>query len=575
VASKTIAFIISAKDAASAAFKKVGSTSIDALGLISKASSKVWGAFKFGMQAIRTLDSALNVASRAWRAVSGAISDVVSKSLEFRQQGDPMIDFFRDAQREGDLVKARLGDVLLPVIKGVADAFGAATGRLSDWLAENRKMLSLKLIEWLSAVAKWLVSGVGSGLRAVLKGWLVWKQATLALRAGFSELFATLAMGIANATNNLSALARGIGLNDLADGLAGVTDRLVLFSQNLEGSAQTAQDEFTDVTMVFEAMNDKVVELEKSSVSAIDAAGKAAKKVNEVMRAGAKKSTEEQKTDADLRMRLEKQAIDGIMAMQQARYEWQQEIGKKILADHNDQIAAMMPALMRHAEAWQRMNQVIMEATSEAATSVGQTFGENLAGVVAGQVKVEEGFKSMAKSAVDSVLAAVEKIVVARAVEAASGAASSQSSIPYIGPILAVAAATAMFAFVRGLLSFMATGGVVRGGISGRDSVPAMLMPGEIVLNTGEASMFRRLAHSMSQPRPGGNAPGIRGFAGGGMVTSSSSAGGGGINITFAPQVSTLRPPSNVERRRLLLDLARDFEEMVRDGQILRGAMAR
>ena len=89
----------------------------------------------------------------------------------------------------------------------------------------------------------------------------------------------------------------------------------------------------------------------------------------------------------------------------------------------------------------------------------------------------------------------MQKIVTAKAAEAAAGAASSQSGIPIVGPALAAAAAAAMFGLVRGFISMgfqcMAQGGLVQGGISNKDSVPAMLMPGEFVLTKEQTESLR------------------------------------------------------------------------------------
>ena len=53
-------------------------------------------------------------------------------------------------------------------------------------------------------------------------------------------------------------------------------------------------------------------------------------------------------------------------------------------------------------------------------------------------------------------------------------------------------------------LDGMAEGGLVTGGIPGRDSVPTMLMPGERVLTTGQNKMFEQLVRTLGQQK-GGN----------------------------------------------------------------------
>ncbi len=77
--------------------------------------------------------------------------------------------------------------------------------------------------------------------------------------------------------------------------------------------------------------------------------------------------------------------------------------------------------------------------------------------------------------------------VVIKTPEAAMNAYNSLVGIPYIGPVLAFAAAAATYAFGAeqiGNILAAADGGLVTGGIAGTDSVPALLTPGELVVPT-------------------------------------------------------------------------------------------
>jgi hypothetical protein len=59
------------------------------------------------------------------------------------------------------------------------------------------------------------------------------------------------------------------------------------------------------------------------------------------------------------------------------------------------------------------------------------------------------------------------------------------ATIPIIGPALGVAGAAAAVAFGAERISQVtaaADGGLIEGGVQGRDSVPALLMPGELVV---------------------------------------------------------------------------------------------
>ena len=88
-------------------------------------------------------------------------------------------------------------------------------------------------------------------------------------------------------------------------------------------------------------------------------------------------------------------------------------------------------------------------------------------------------------------------VVSANAAEAGSGAANSVANIPYVGPILAVAAMATVFAAVMALMSKVkkfSTGGFVYGpGSSTSDSIPARLSAGEYVVR---AEAVRRVGRN-------------------------------------------------------------------------------
>lgn len=106
--------------------------------------------------------------------------------------------------------------------------------------------------------------------------------------------------------------------------------------------------------------------------------------------------------------------------------------------------------------------------------------------------------QAMEKSAAAQSIATKSAETVTRvsmeAAQAGAGAASSQASIPYVGPVLAIAAMTAVFAAVMALLSRIkkyATGGYVEGpGTSTSDSILARLSAGEYVIR---ADVVKRL----------------------------------------------------------------------------------
>lgn len=98
--------------------------------------------------------------------------------------------------------------------------------------------------------------------------------------------------------------------------------------------------------------------------------------------------------------------------------------------------------------------------------------------LIALQQSKNETLKSIGKAA------ALTQIAINTA-EGAVGAYKSLAPIPFVGPALGAAAAAALVAFgaeQTGKVLAANTGGLVTGGIPGRDSVPALLTPGELVV---------------------------------------------------------------------------------------------
>ena len=96
-------------------------------------------------------------------------------------------------------------------------------------------------------------------------------------------------------------------------------------------------------------------------------------------------------------------------------------------------------------------------------------------------------------------------------------------------------------------------GGLVTGGIPGRDSVSALLTPGEYVLNKPTVDAIRA-----------GKPPSTPGrYANGGMVT----ARGGAPQVVFAPNIQTLALPTSVQNQKYLRDtVSKSQAKLARSG---------
>jgi hypothetical protein len=193
----------------------------------------------------------------------------------------------------------------------------------------------------------------------------------------------------------------------------------------------------------------------------------------------------------------------------------------------------------------QRLSAAKMAMAESVAQAAIQAMGQL---IIASRSGSKEQRKAAREAAITSINAALA--------EAAVKAIAAHAGIPAPwGQILGAAAAVAVTALAQSYNKGYAHGGTVRGGTPGRDSVPIMAMPGEMIIPVGVANELRSIAGS-NGPRSSSG-----GFAMGGTV-SSRPAEGAALHVTFN---STL-PPSDLETRRAAQALRSEMMKVARRG---------
>lgn len=155
-----------------------------------------------------------------------------------------------------------------------------------------------------------------------------------------------------------------------------------------------------------------------------------------------------------------------------------------------------------------------------------------------GMATTQVATQTAASAAVVAAKSAETGIVASEnAVQAGTGAAASQASIPYIGPILAIAAMAAIFAAVMGMAkrNKKRDGGQIRGpGTGTSDSVPIAASNGEYVIRASSVSKYgigfldavNTGTFGMANPMSMVHRPKTR-YADGGLVQEMSPGGVG------------------------------------------------
>ena len=145
----------------------------------------------------------------------------------------------------------------------------------------------------------------------------------------------------------------------------------------------------------------------------------------------------------------------------------------------------------------------------------------------------------------------------------AKGTGGILASFAGMGPWGFLLAGAAIAGFIGMIVALVSSikgfnkGGLVTGGSPGRDSVPAMLTPGEFVLTKSTVDSIRKGA---APRRPGF-------FANGGMVTAMGGMSGAGTVIQFAPTIQTIALPNAAQNQRYMRDtVARTNARLNRNG---------
>lgn len=160
----------------------------------------------------------------------------------------------------------------------------------------------------------------------------------------------------------------------------------------------------------------------------------------------------------------------------------------------------------------------------ETATEIGNTLAGIFDELLSGAGSFEERFKRVTQSVLRMIGQMIIKLLVFKGIQLLLSSLG--------GPGLGAAFGTA---------TGMADGGVVTGGVAGRDSVPAMLMPGEMVLPVGLSKQILAVAGGSSdsgaRPLP---------FAAGGIVPRMGGGGGNAVIVNVSLQTLDGALPSDL-----------------------------
>ena len=528
MALREVGIVINAKDTASKVFDKVSGSvqrtevNVQSFGQTAESSLSV------AEQAVSLLYYSLELAEQAASAFQRTIDDVIDSSLALRKAGDPLVEFFDTARLNSEMLSARIGDVLTPVIVGLGKAVEWNDTTLERYLVTNRKMLSLGIVEFLERTAMTLVDGVGWALQQVTAAWNFMKVTAMDVRAAFAYVFTEMSDSLLVVANQVIAVGKVFS-----------SDMLVSAGESLRDSIRETVDEMKDAgdeanalrTAIEkeQAASEKSIEQRINGIRALVKEGAATtRKVVEEARASERALTQTQIDELAARKAAVISHIDHILAQRLRAIEMEEQ-------QRELQLELSRMATEEHA----KMEQQKIQMTEQTAQQITQAMASSFGAAISGAKSAGEAFQDFASSAANIIIQVAIKQISAAAATAAAEAFKSQAGIPIVGPLIGAATAGIVFAAVSAFKSRFAMGGLVTGGIPGQDSVPALLQRGERVLNPQQARAYERAAS-------------------GGMTQ----------NINLQTTVVTTDLPQRVQRRRLTNNLALSIEEAIRDGRI-------
>lgn len=538
--SREVGIIVKATDQANAVFSKIGGGSKKLGSAVENMASRAKKSFGDFKMSIVALNQGMELAKKAFSVFDRAVGGAVRKALDFRFANDGAKQSITALTASLETTQARLGDLFLPLLHGIADVLGPINKEFQDWIAKNEKLIAGGIIEWVVSLSTGLVSGVATAVLMVSEAWAGWNMIIIATQTAWNEVKSGF-MGATGGIINAVGKVRG----ELS-ALAGTTDELAPVLKAGENAAKSMAIEYekaaaeagAKLAQLVKKQADFKKSIEETAVtlqSKIGQAGASAMKHlgDETKRAASNAEELAAKIKAANDAASIKANQDAIKGFQIREMIAKNEAEAK--QHRRDEDAAMaaeaedlsIDQAKDHAQKisgyMQNAADTIRGAFSDAFSKVdgdtrtaGQRFGQFFGAIGKHIIDMAATWVIAKGIELAATRLTATQTVTAHAAEAGAGAAAAVAPTPFIGPILAVAAMAAVFGTViAGMLGAFAMGGVVpMGGRPGVDSVPIMVAGSERILTRSERVIYE------SQSSGGAS----RGSSGGGGAASSGPA---------------------------------------------------
>jgi len=502
---RTVGVEIVIKAATSAAQSAVGALSAGFArfgALADRVKAGIGGFGKAAFNALAPINQGLEIAKKGMELYQQTIGASVAKSLELRAENDKLRKEYEAGTKAVNDFIGSVGDILLPIMLAVKDAFGDAGDNVAKYTEKNRELIGSRIVDVLAEVARITTSGVTVGFVLASRAVTGLQQVLAVLEGIGREALGGLASGAATLAELAARAARAAGKDGLAASISEAATAARDFAAAQTGAWDRASASVLRLAReqdTLESATDSVVDsinagIGRFAVGAYQRLGEELRKTKQLTDGQSKAAAEVAKREAEWQQRR------ASLVAEHARDEL--AANERIMARTRANIAAQEAMRLESIERQREAFIAAQEAETQAATDFGvhaQSAFQGFADALASGIARGEKFGSVLKNAlVTTITLAARAALIEISIEqikAAAKAFSAHAGIPFVGPLLGAAAASAAAAAVGAIgaklsgVGGMRTGGIVPGSGTG-DRVPMMLEPGEAVIPRAQAAPY-------------------------------------------------------------------------------------
>jgi hypothetical protein len=504
MAEQTLAIVIRARDAASGVMRGVGRSVEATRAIVASAGTVMRG---LGEGAV-VANQGLELMKKGAELARAAYDVLIRSALEARDSTDPGRAALERFATSALSLQRAVGDALMPVLVGIANVVRPIVEQVTAWVRQNRELIAVRVGEWIVTTATTITDTLIPAIKIVAMAWYGVQIAIAGIEAAGASMFAALLSGVSSILTSATRLASALGQDELATSLANASK----FARGLGGEFDRSSDLAAAA----------VLEIERRMKDFGDTTDKVGARIKEVI---GKLAPEIARAAANRIIEAKKEAEAAAGAASPVA-------GEGMMDD----------ALVMY---YQRKNQLAEQAAQRERALAAQTAAARMAE----EQRIQGAVGSTLMSVVGSARAAIGAANNAGEAALATLEAIGQRILDNIIGKAVLGIANALTggllgggAGIFGAIFGFAKGGFVpeSAGVPGVDSVPALLMPGELVVPRDQARQIRS---------------GAAGLAAGG-------GGGGGITI-------------NVDARSTVPDSRADLERRIRPVEAAARSVAR